>query len=221
MSVQKAYLEPEKGAKIECLFNPSQIVESKSNVWSGNPVKGKDAPTLVFGGGGAGSMTLDLNFDTTDDGSPVTKYTDQLKALMKVDTTLPDYDKSSNTGRPQYVTFRWGDIHSFKAIIANLTLTFTYFSKDGVPLRAKAGVTLKQLEPQLVRKRQNPTSGTPAPHRVHQLAPGETLDRLAAHYYGDSTLWRSIADVNGVMDPLALEPGLSLVIPELEVVRRA
>ena len=40
---------------------------------------------------------------------------------------------------------------------------------------------------------QNPTSGTPDPHRVHRVQPGETLDRISAKYYGDSTRWRAIA----------------------------
>ena len=41
-------------------------------------------------------------------------------------------------------------------------------------------------------------SGTPEPNRVHQVQPGETLDRIAAKYFEDSTKWRSIAAANGV-----------------------
>ena len=36
---------------------------------------------------------------------------------------------------------------------------------------------------------------------------GETLDRISARHYGDSTKWRLIADANGIIDPLALRPG--------------
>jgi len=61
---------------------------------------------------------------------------------------------------------------------------------------------------------QNPTSGTPRPHRVHRVQPGETLDRIAAAHLGDATSWRVIAQANGIEDPLAVKPGTLLAIPE-------
>jgi nucleoid-associated protein YgaU len=63
--------------------------------------------------------------------------------------------------------------------------------------------------------KQNPTSGTPEPHRVHRVQPGETLDRISARYYGDSTRWRLLADANGVEDPLSIRPGSLLSVPLL------
>jgi len=82
-----------------------------------------------------------------------------------------------------------------------------------VPLRAKAQLQLKQYQPEDSYGRQNPTSGTPRPHRVHRVQPGETLDRIAAKHYGDSTRWRALAEANGIADPLALRPGSLLAIP--------
>jgi nucleoid-associated protein YgaU len=48
---------------------------------------------------------------------------------------------------------------------------------------------------------------------VHRVQPGETLDRISAKYYGDSTRWRELARANGVEDPLAIRPGALLNIP--------
>ena len=45
---------------------------------------------------------------------------------------------------------------------------------------------------------------------------GETLDRIAATYYGDASRWRAVAAANGVEDPLNLPPGTVLSIPRLE-----
>jgi nucleoid-associated protein YgaU len=42
---------------------------------------------------------------------------------------------------------------------------------------------------------------------------GETLDRIAARYYGESTRWRDLAVLNQIEDPLALRPGSLLSIP--------
>jgi len=55
---------------------------------------------------------------------------------------------------------------------------------------------------------------------VHRLVHGETLDRVAAKHYADSTRWRLIAEANGIVDPLTLSPGMLLVVPELPVRHR-
>jgi len=75
---------------------------------------------------------------------------------------------------------------------------------------------LQQYEESQAFGRQNPTSGTPKPHRVHRVLPGETLDRISARYYGDSTKWRMLASANAIADPLALQPGAMLTIPRLD-----
>ena len=107
---------------------------------------------------------------------------------MKVDPTLPGYDAERNSGRPPWVKFRWGThVHSFKAVVKSTEVTFTYFSSDGVPLRANVELSLEQYEPDGNWGPQNPTSGTPKPNRTHQVNVGDTLDRIAARYYGDAT----------------------------------
>lgn len=211
----KAYIETETGSKISCLFNPTTLQMVKANSWSGDTRPGRNAPELLFDGGQSGTMTLDLLFDTTADGKPVTDHTNKLTKLMAVDTSLSDYDAARNNGRPQWVKFHWGDMHTFKAVITNLDLTFTYFASTGVPLRAKVNLTLTQYEPDANWGPQNPTSGTPSPNRIHQVQKGETLDRISARHYNDSTKWRVIAEANGITDPLALRPGALIAIPRL------
>jgi len=215
VQLQKAFLTTEGGQKIECMFNPSRFAFTMSNRWEPNRVPGKSAPGLRFAGGESGSFALSLVFDTTADGVSVTTHTNKLLKLMEVDESLPSFDATRNTGRPQWVTFHWGtNIHTFKAIIKTLNVAFTYFSNEGLPLRASVEVSLEQFEPDDNWTRQNPTSGTPNPHRTHQISPGDTLDRIAARYYDDPTMWRTIADANGIRDPLALAPGSIITIPE-------
>ncbi len=101
-------------------------------------------------------------------------------------------------------------------MVSNLNLTFTYFSSTGIPLRAQMSLDLHQYEPSQAFGPQNPTSGTPRPHRVHRVQPGETLDRISARYYGDATRWRMLAQANGIEDPLSLRPGSLLSVPRQE-----
>ena len=44
---------------------------------------------------------------------------------------------------------------------------------------------------------------------------GDTIWNIAHQAYGDSKLWWIISDVNNMEDPFDLEPGMSLLIPDL------
>ncbi len=212
---KKAYLETEGGEKISCLFNPSDLALSQMNAWAADLMPGKGVPTLRYAGAASGQLRLTLFFDTTDTGEDVATYTGKIVGLMEVDTSLPGTDEKTNNGRPPWVRFHWGDFHSFKSVVSSLDLTFEYFSSTGTPLRARASLVLTQYQQDMAFGPQNPTSGTPRPHRVHRVQPGETLDRIAAMHLGDATRWRSIAEVNGIEDPLAIRPGRLLAIPGL------
>jgi nucleoid-associated protein YgaU len=216
----KAFIEPEHGDNIACLFNPAELTIAKSNQWSEVKAPGRNTPKLTFAQGQPGTISMELTLDTTDSGKPVTEHTGKLLALMKIDKDLPDSNSKTNSARPPYCVFHWGDFHSFKAIIQSLSIRFTYFAGNGTPLRAKAQVSFKQFEDEDAYGPQNPTSGTPHPHLVHQVSVGETLDRIAGARYGDATKWRLLADTNGVVDPFDLAPGTTLMIPDLRAVAR-
>jgi LysM repeat protein len=222
---QNAYLLIEGTRKIPCLFNPAELSLSLSNRWaadgdgtsrSSEAVPGKGVQTLSFAGSENGTLDLQLFFDTTSEGKPVTHYTSQIVALMEIDPDVPGTDKAMRRGRPPTVVFGWGTMTSFPAVIERLTLTFTYFSNTGSPLRATMQLSLKQYKEARAYGPQNPTSGTPLPHRVHRVQPGETLDRISAQYYGDATQWRRLAAANAVEDPLALRPGSLLSVPRTD-----
>jgi hypothetical protein len=217
--LEKAYLTFENEPKtksIKCLFNPETITLTVANGWSTKRNPGQGPPTASFSGQEAGNLSFSLFFDTTDSGDPVTKYTSKLLKKMEIDPDLPGYNKKLNNGRPPYVEFHWGKLKSFKAVITKADITFDFFSSEGVPLRARVGLTLQQFAPDDAFLRQNPTSGTPQPHRVHRIQRGETLDRISARYYGDATRWRSLATANNIEDPLAIRPGSLLTVPQLD-----
>lgn len=216
---EKARILIENGDKtgIPCLFNPSEFTVTKSTNWQAKNTTGKDTTELQFQQGNPGQISLTLMLDTTDTGKPVTEHTNRLLALVTVSEDGPK--KEDNSARPPWCQFVWGNFKSFKAVVESLELRFTYFSSKGVPLRAQATLRLKQYDAK-DKWPQNPTSGTPYPHSVRQLLPGQTLDRVAAQVYGDAAQWRLIAQANGILDPLDLPVGSSIVIPDLRVSSR-
>jgi nucleoid-associated protein YgaU len=61
---------------------------------------------------------------------------------------------------------------------------------------------------------------TPADSIAHMLVGGETLDQLAARYYGREDLWWRIADANPGRFPLDWQPGETVVIPPIRIATR-
>jgi hypothetical protein len=213
----KAYLEVENDSKIDCMFNPSELSFTVSASWNDCDAKpGQSVPQLEFKSGDAGSMTLNLFFDTTNSGGSVTVSTNKIIKLTKVSTKVSGFDKSKNNGRPPWVIFHWGKFRSFKAVVTNVEVNYVHFSKSGDPLRARVTLALKQYADDTAFPSQNPTSGTPAPQRSHLVQPGETLDRIAWQHYGDATRWRAIAVANQVRDPFGIRPGTMLDIPTVD-----
>lgn len=207
----KAYLETETGSRISFLFNPATLKVKRTVKWNPQESPGENAPSLTFDRGQSSTLSFELMLDTTADGSDVTVHTNRLLDLMKVD---------SQKKRPPWVRLGWGRLNSQKHIVEDVTLTFLFFAAGGTPLRARAELNLKQYEDESRPPLQNPTSGTRRRDRLHEVKPGETLDRIAYQAYGDSTVWRLIADRNRVMDPLRLRPGTRLILPEREAVAR-
>ncbi|RMH55100.1 MAG: LysM peptidoglycan-binding domain-containing protein [Candidatus Hydrogenedentota bacterium] len=59
------------------------------------------------------------------------------------------------------------------------------------------------------------TSSAPSAARTHVVTKGESLGRIAAHYYGSVDAWKKIyeANRNTISDPNKIFPGQKLVIP--------
>jgi len=219
MTAARAKLTPEVGEEIEFMFNPAEFTVSKRMQWGGGEAKGRNAPQIRFQSGQSGTMALSITLDSTLSSVPILHRVQQLMALVTVHANLEASDGQRNSARPPWVDFHWGPFHSFRAVVESLQVKFTFFSSDGTPLRARCDLQLKQYADAAVLNPQNPTSGTPHPHTVHRLAPGETLSHVATRHLGDATKWRVIADANGITDPLRPEAGAVLVVPELEAVR--
>lgn len=199
------------GNAVACMFRPKEYTITKQNSWQPGEAKGKDVPQLEFKGGGASSLTMELFFDTYESGNDVrTKYTNAIWELMGIDDTLTD--KINKKGRPPLVQFEWGPVISFKAVIANITQKFTMFKADGTPVRATLNVTFQEAEKSGSYPFQNPTTSSTPGYKVRIIKEGESLDWIAHEEYGDSTLWRFIAETNKLENPMKLSPGQKLSI---------
>ncbi|MGH8066282.1 MAG: CIS tube protein [Candidatus Entotheonellia bacterium] len=230
-SPQEGTNNPEE---IPVQFNPTEFTLDKSAQIAEIPIPGLDAPLQQFVRGQAEKLTLDLFFDTTDQGMgddavSVTTQTDRIYQLIKIE---PTRGEPPTRHAPPICTLVWnaqfpgnaiggptGDgvgnqkRNGFQCIVESVKQKFTLFSPKGVPLRATLTVTLREYKT-LQEQLDHLGLGTPRT-RSHVVQQGETLSSLAAQSYGRPGEWRSIADANDIEDPRRMAVGTFLTIPSV------
>lgn len=198
--------------RIEFQFNPKELTMAKAASWARNTTKGsKKSGPPQYNGPQPSKLSLEMFFDASaaqDDS--VVKKVDKLFACC-IPTTESHQQKKSS---PPWVVFRWGPLTGFLAYISSVSAKYTRFTSGGMPIRAVVTVTLEELAGEAPK--QNPTSGGLHPRRVHTVVAGETLAGIAYGEYGSSTLWRRVAEANGIDDPMRLRPGNRVFLPSVE-----
>jgi nucleoid-associated protein YgaU len=207
-------------------YNPTEFTLQKGVQIAEIGIPGLDSPLLQFINGQNEKMTMDLFFDTTEDGTgasavSVTTRSDRIYELVKIE---PDRHA------PPIVTFIWNakfpgaDVsahvgsqkrNDFTCIVESVQQKFTLFSPEGIPLRATVTVTFREyktLDKQLSQLNLNSPDRT----QSHVVQRGENLASISARHYARSGEWRRIAVENGIEDPRRLVPGTFLTVPPIQ-----
>jgi hypothetical protein len=228
MSLSKLTIQYEMGkqghflGRLEALFNPTQLAYSKSVTWSPSHTIGmtKRRPgfELQYQSSAPETLTVELFFDAyaTDTGlagqlvppsNPgsrgVLPYTEAVAALARVDTEMH---------RPPVCRLRWGKSDVFQGILQQTTRTLLMFLPDGTPVRATVSCTFLEYPGDLGAAVE---LHSPDVAKQYTVRPGDTLMGIASELYGDSALWRRIAEANHLENPRGLTPGQRLSIPRL------
>lgn len=109
---------------------------------------------------------------------------------------------------PPICKFVWGSF-SFIAIMETVKVTYEMFRPDGTPIRATAKIKMKQIEEGSQYPPQNPTSRS-TPRKIWVVQEGQRLDWIAFQEYGDASMWRYLAEINRLDNPMQLRPGQTL-----------
>lgn len=187
-------------------FNPTEYQLQKSNNFAEIGIPGLESPPIQFVRGAAEKLALELLVDTSDTLEDVRKkYVDGLRDLMRINAELH---------APPIVAFSW-DTQVFKGVLESLGVSYVLFSPDGVPLRAKLSVSLKEYRPAAVQFREIERH-SPDVDKTFVVRRGDTLSAIAGQVYRDPSLWREIARANGIVDPRRVRPGDALRVPRLK-----
>lgn len=212
----KIFLEERPGAfsttGFEVLFNPGELKLDKSANWARIATAGRDTARSSFTYGEPYHLTVDLFFDTYEWREDVRGYTREIVKLVTVNGDLR---------RPPLCMLAWGsnDFGGLQWALQSVNQRFTLFLPDGLPVRATLGCSFKEWrsskEEALAIKR---SSSDVARTRI--VKRGETLSSIAAEEYNDPSLWRGIAELNGIDNPRRVAPGDVLAIPPIQPGRR-
>jgi nucleoid-associated protein YgaU len=202
---------PRRG-RIEFQFNPRELSLTKTATWSRQAQKGaKKSDVPQFTGAEPSKLSLEMFLDASDtQDDRVVRTVEQLFACC----VPTDESHQKKKGSPPWVVFHWGALTGFTAYVSSVSVKYTLFTPGGVPIRGTATVNIEEIAGE--QQGQNPTSGGLAARRVHTVVSGDTLQAIAWREYGDPTLWRPIAEYNGIDDPMRLPAGTTLLVPAAE-----
>lgn len=217
MALEHLTITTELGDEIDAMFNPERYTVSKSLQLAELGIPGLDSPVVQYVRGQNEKISMELFFDTTDDGmtgdvTDVRESTTQVYQLLKIDGDLH---------APPRVTLTWGTSGQLTShgasiqpwlVLESISEEFNLFSPDGIPLRAKLSVTFREawtIDEQLqVTPRHSGDRTT-----LYTVKRRDTLSQVAYLLYNDATAWRLIAEANNLANPRLLQPGMVLTIP--------
>ncbi len=212
LGLQKAHLEieqpslPDDQRLVPVRFNPTEYQLQKQNNFAEIGIPGLESPPIQYVRGGSEKLSTELLVDTSDTLDDVrTKYVDRLRGLLNIHPELH---------APPIVRLVW-DRMVFRGVLESLSVTYTLFRPDGVPLRAKLAVTLKEYRPVEIQLRERPKS-SPDVDKRYTTKRGDSLGSIAFQLYRDASRWRVIASANHIRDPRRLATGRDLLIPRLQ-----
>ena len=242
MSLANAYFEIlEPGYKHKCLevqFNPTELSYSKTAQFAEIAIPGLDSPVQQFIRGGTETLSVELFFDTTDQGMGE----NAISVTDKIDKFYQLVKQNPETHAPPRCRFSWGEEKKepepslgkeeetcktsdkdkaisnapfwFSGVVESVERKFTLFSPQGVPLRAKLNIKIREYKTveQMVAK-----LGSADHTKTRVLKRRQRLEQLSTDEYETPTEWRRIAEENDIDDPRRIPPGKILRLPPIRV----
>ncbi|HLT34679.1 MAG TPA: hypothetical protein VK034_00305 [Enhygromyxa sp.] len=212
----------EVGDPIPVQFNPSTLKLVLKNVHDRGENEGRQV--RQFMGKSSDTYTLELHFDSADEGRDDGEGNFEPISVREKTQLVERFLKPGRrNATPPRLRFHWGDF-IIDGVLDSLDLQFDHFAANGLPLRAKATLTLKQQDssyevlPESETEAGNsdtrPTDsaggqpgqgGAGGPNEATAQG-GETPAELAARLGLDPLAWRGL-DID--LD-LSLEAGVGL-----------
>lgn len=199
--------ESKELAHINVQFNPSSLKVSLANTLKADSKSGDSGSAAQFVDKSSSSLSIELMFDTTIDSNEAKANSDVRIQTQKIAEAFMKPVKGANNKllAPARCRFQWGAF-KFVGMVGSYNETLDFFSPEGIPLRAKLGLSLKEDKYQFERdesvkaKRQQLPhfSKVPKDSTKKQTADSETINDVLKKEQKDEANFRHTAMSNGV-----------------------
>ncbi|MFI5260108.1 MAG: LysM peptidoglycan-binding domain-containing protein [Candidatus Limnocylindrales bacterium] len=192
-------------------YNPSEVKTSRSATWKKPDGAMTDRPEYITSGPQKAQLSIFFDEWSNPDGD-VSKQVNKLLSWTKPSRMSVD---QHDRPRPPVVAFQWGQsgaLANHKWCIESISAEYTMFRANGTPIRATCDLSLSEYSDDRPIA-QNPSSGARESRRSRILGEGDSLASIAFGEFGDATLWRALARLNGIDDPMAIAPGTRILVP--------
>lgn len=222
-TLEPAYLEElDKNGKVvtrntlKVQFNPHSLKLQMANSIDGAKSRGRQVQQ--YNGTSSTTLSVELEFDTADEGTTGRAVNVRTRTAAVARFVLPAGKESKQA--PPRVQFRWGAL-GVAGVMTSLSEELDLFSAQGVPLRAKVGIEIKEQDPKYEARANPRTAAPPAGEnkdavdagsgnedRTDEALDGESASDFLARNGLAPAAWRAIA---GALDnPLSLSAGVAV-----------
>lgn len=210
--------ELDESKHITVQFNPATLKVSLSNTLKADSKGGDSGSSAQFVDKSSSSLSVELLFDTTVDSDLASANSDVRALTQKLADTFmaprpkeKDANSDEKPKAPLRCRFQWGAF-KFVGMMASYNETLDFFSPEGIPLRAKLGLSLKEDKYQFERDesvtatRGKPPRFSSAPKNAveKQTAENESLPQVLKKEKKDQSNFRGTAMTNGIENPREL-----------------
>lgn len=190
----------ETNEEIKISFNPASYSISREASYKASEDKsGNNNPSINFQGGGKSTLSVEMDFAEEPDGEDVSEQVRRLEQFLIV-------QEKEGKKMPQKVAFIWGSL-DFQGYISSIKTTYTRFTKDGKPIRAKASLQMESYE-----EPKKASKGGSGGVTIRTATEDMDIWKMSYEQYEDSSRWREIAKNNNITNPLNVEKGTNIQI---------
>jgi hypothetical protein len=203
-------------------FNPTSLTLQLTNSVDGASSRGRQRQQ--YNGTSSTTLNVTLEFDTADEGTTASPVDVRTRTADIAQFMLPGGKNSKQA--PPKVQFHWGTFE-LAGVMTSLNEELTLFSADGVPLRAKTTIQIKEQDPKYEALEAGPganagadvpasgegdggTGGGPSDRAAEALAGETPADFLARNGLAPEA-WRAIGGaLSALADGIELEAGVAV-----------
>jgi hypothetical protein len=196
-------------------YNPKEFTVQRQVEWGEHEESGQGQGALEFQKGNAMSVTMDLIFDTTCETGPArdvrAKWVNGLLHLTTpaVQAEGGEQEEEEDKLRPPKVLFSWGTFE-LTCVVESVNTTYLLFDGNGVPLRARCSVQLKEWTESAYAAATGGMRWAGNAIKLVKARAGSLPSHLAQE---TRTPWKKIAQDNNIDDPMEeLQAGMDVVI---------